>query len=83
MNEISSQKTDNNTNRLIVIEWITLAAVFVGCFFFLHNQITSINCSIEARMIAQEEIFNKRMIAQEQRTDRLYEMFIDLLKEKK
>lgn len=60
----------NYINRMIVFEWLSLAAIFVGCFFFLHNDIKNI----------QSEI-NSRMLAQEQRTDRLYEMFIDLIKE--
>lgn len=47
------------TSRLIIVEWITTIAVFVGCFAYLAAKIDR----------------------QSERTDRLYEMFIDLLKE--
>ncbi len=63
----SSQKA---THKLIITEWLTLSAVFVGCFFFLHTEIQNMNCQL-----------NLRIQSQEQRSDRLYEMFIDLIKE--
>ena len=67
------EETNNQSmNRLIIFEWLSLATIFVGCFFFLHNDIRNM----------QSEI-NSRMLSQEQRTDRLYDMFIDLLKEGK
>jgi len=59
-------------NRLVIGEWISLAAVFIGCFFFLYSEMKAIENRLDARMLSQE-----------QRTDRLYEMFIDLLKEKR
>lgn len=57
----------NSTNKLIITEWITLAAVFVGCFFFLHKEIQGIDSRLESRIQAQE-----------QRTDKLYEMFCSM-----
>lgn len=63
-------ENQSTTHRLIVTEWLTLSAIFVGCFFFLHTEIKALDCRIESRMQAQE-----------QRTDKLYEMFIDLVKE--
>jgi hypothetical protein len=48
-------------NRLIIVEWVSILAVFITCFAYLAHKIDR----------------------QSERTDRLYEMFIDLLKEKK
>ena len=58
--------------RLIVTEWLTLAGMLLACFYFLYSEMKSIDNRIEQRMVCLE-----------QRADRLYEMFIDLLKEKK
>lgn len=65
-------ENQNTTHKLIIMEWVTIIGVFIGCFLFLHSQISAIDCRLEARMLSQE-----------QRTDRLYEMFIDLVKERK
>jgi len=70
---------ENKTYRLVIAEWLTLAGVFLGCFYLLYSEMKSIDCRIEQRVISQEQ----RMLSQEQRTDRLYEMFIELVKEKK
>jgi hypothetical protein len=56
----------------MMFEWLSLAGMILGCFLFLHNQIDSLDQKME-RSISQQSV----------RTDRLYEMFIDLLKEKK
>lgn len=70
-------ENQSTTHKLIVTEWLTLAAIFVGCFFFLHTEITALDCRIESRIQLQES----RIQAQEQRSDRLYEMYVQALKE--
>ena len=47
-------------------EWLSTLAVFVACFLFLYNEMKTID---------------NRLERQSQRTDKLYEMFIDLIKE--
>lgn len=69
---MENMENHSTTNRLIIVEWLTLAAIFVGCFLFLHSEMKGINCNLQDRMLAQEH-----------RTDRLYEMFIELVKEKR
>lgn len=75
-------QTIEKTNRFISGEFLTLAGLFVSCFLFLHTEIKSIDSRIENRIQSQEQEHNARMIAQEQRADKLYEMFIELIKEK-
>ncbi len=58
---MTSSKEESKTYKLIIVEWITMIAVFLTCFCYLANKIEK-QCD---------------------RTDKLYEMFIDLLKEKK
>lgn len=55
-----------------VVEWAATIAVFLSCFLFLLHRIDAIETRQEAKF--QE---------QTQRTDRLYEMFYELLKESK
>jgi hypothetical protein len=64
------KENNTTTHRLIVTEWISIIGVFVACFFFLHTEIKGMECRIDARMLAQE-----------QRTDRLYEMWCETQKE--
>lgn len=65
-------ENQRTTHSLIVTEWLTLAGIVIACFFFLHSEVKAVNCSMQDRMLSQE-----------QRTDRLYEMFIDLVKDNK
>lgn len=57
---MTTQEIQKNT-RIILVEWISILAVFITCFAYLAHKIDR----------------------QSERTDKLYEMFIDLLKEKK
>ncbi len=59
---------ENRTQILIITEWVTILGTLIGFFFFINSQ------------IQQESI---RIDQQAARTDRLYEMFIDLIKESK
>ena len=63
--ELNTRKDIENsaskTSKLILVEWITTLAVFIGCFGYLAHKIDR----------------------QSDRTDRLYEMFIELVKEGK
>lgn len=58
--------------NLEIVEWVTTMGVFIACFLFLLRKIEGIETKQEARMQEQTA-----------RTDRLYEMFIDLLKEQR
>lgn len=49
-------------------EWATTIATFLICFMFLYSQINALDRKIDR---------------QSERTDKLYEMFIDLVKEVK
>ena len=69
----------NLTHRLIITEWLTLAGIFLGCFFFLHSEIRSLEAKQDSRLMAQEQ----RVDQMNMRTDQLYQMFVDLLKERK
>jgi hypothetical protein len=60
--------SENKTQFLIITEWITILGTLIGCFFFVNSHIQQ-----QASRIDQQTA----------RTDRLYEMFIDLLKENK
>lgn len=51
-----------------IMEMTTIIGVFLVCFMFLYNQIEKLDSKLEK---------------QAQRTDKLYEMFIDLLKDQK
>lgn len=53
------ENSASKTSKLILIEWITTIAVFIGCFGYLAHKIDR----------------------QSDRTDRLYEMFIDVKKD--
>jgi hypothetical protein len=63
-------KSTLKTHRLIIAEWATLLSVFLGCFIFLFYK-------IEKQAERTDHIFE----IQSNRSDRLYEMFIDLIKE--
>ena len=51
-----------------IVEMATIIGVFLACFIFLHNQIDRLDIKLEK---------------QNARTDKLYEMFIELIKENK
>jgi hypothetical protein len=55
-----------------IITLVSLSATFFGCFFLLYKEIKTL-----------EQCTRDEMKAQAARTDKLYEMFVDLLKEKK
>ena len=59
---------EKNISRWFFVEWASTLTVFVICFLFLYNQIQKLDDKVQR---------------QADRTDRLYEMFIDLLKEGK
>lgn len=61
-----------NRNWFVHAEWVVVFVTLMGGFYTIDNKIESQIHSI------REEI-----LAQSQRTDKLYEMFIDLVKETK
>ena len=63
---------ENKNYRAIIIEWATLAGIVLGCFYVLHSDIKNLENRMEQRMLSQEA-----------RTDKLYEMFIELIQKNK
>ena len=60
---------ENSLNvKLIIAEWLTLGSLLIGGILFLSNQI---------------HVFDQRMQLHDQRIDQLYQMFIDVVKERK
>lgn len=59
-------------NYQIFLEWVAIVTPSIVCFIFLHNQIAQFRSEVKTEMTQQSA-----------RTDRLYEMFIDLVKERK
>jgi hypothetical protein len=53
--------------RAVIIEWVTILTAVVACFAVLYSEIKGLDAKLER---------------QSHRSDRLYEMFIDLLKDK-
>lgn len=70
---------NQTTNRLVITEWLTLAALIIGCFIFNHNEMKDISDKLDQRLMSQENRKNQL----NQRTDDLYKTFIDLVKEGK
>lgn len=68
---------NQTTNKLVITEWLTLAGLIIGCFLFNHTQMQDIANKLDKRICAQEQRTNQL----NQRADDLYKMFIDLLKE--
>ena len=62
-----------------IMELASIIGVFLICFVFLHNQIRDLDSKMETRINQQSIALQKQC----ERTDKLYEMFVDLLKEKK
>lgn len=54
---------ESKTLKVVIFEWASLAALVIGCFMFLYNQIDGLDQKIDR---------------QSTRTDRLYEMFCSL-----
>lgn len=59
-------------HRTVLIEWISILGAVVTCFWILFSEIRSLDSKIDRNSEVQSA-----------RSDRLYEMFIDLLKETK
>ena len=57
-------------NWFVHVEWVVVLVTLLGGFY-----------TLDSRIDRQCERIDQRILAQEQRTDRLYEMFIDLVKE--
>ncbi len=57
------------------LQWISIVSPTVACFMFLWNEIKSLEAKLDRH--------SDRLDKQAERTDKLYEMFIDLLKAKK
>ncbi len=69
-----TQETTNlmamkKTARILIAEWISTITVFLVCFVFLFY-----------KMEKQSDKMDDRMSQQSARTDKLYEMFIEVVK---
>ena len=60
----------------IHVEWLALMITLIGSVYFLDSR-------FESKVQRVEERLDIRIDAQAERTDRLYEMFIDLIKEQR
>lgn len=60
-----SEKKSDAVHRTVIIEWITIITAIIACFTVQFTQIQNLDAKIEK---------------QSQRTDRLYEIIIDILK---
>lgn len=69
-NKIPRERGDSITPILVVVQWITTTILILWCFLSLSN-----------RLEVYSDYTDKLCEAQQYRTNRLYEMFIDLLKE--
>jgi hypothetical protein len=65
------------TQKLIIAEWATLLSVFIVCFLFLFYRIEK----LDDRCNQLHQDLTTVMQAQTERSDHLYEMFIELVKE--
>lgn len=61
-----------NLPQIFSVQWFSLAGIVIACFLFLFFQMQRMESRLESRMDQQAA-----------RSDRLYEMFIDLLKEQR
>lgn len=71
------------TTKLIITEWITILGVFIICFLFLFNRIERLDEKIEAIAASSDAKFqaqDAKFQAQTERSDKLYEIIIDMLK---
>lgn len=59
-------------NWLAHLEFIGLMVTILACFFMIHKDVRDIETRLDQRIQKESD-----------RSDRLYEMFIDLLKERK
>jgi hypothetical protein len=73
-------------NKITWFQWSTLAGIGIGAFIFLFNEIHGLESKMDNQTMAIQERIDQqsiRMDQQSERTDRLYQMFIDLLKDQK
>lgn len=56
-------------SKALLLEWMTIIGAVLTCFGILYSEIKGLDAKIERNTAAQSA-----------RSDRLYEMFIDLLK---
>ncbi len=60
-----------------ITELTSIIGVFLICFVFLHNQIRDLDTKMDTRINQQALAIQKQC----ERTDKLYEMFLDLRKD--
>ena len=72
-------KYKKNISKFLFFEWISSIAVFITCFLFLFYRIEKMDDNMKDIVKVQTERNDKF----NERTDKLYEMFIDLIRESK
>lgn len=65
------------TNKLIIGEGVAILCAMLTCFAWLHGQIQHQNDRLDQHIAVSQEA----IAAQSARSDQLYTMFYDLLKE--
>ena len=66
MTSTFNQPESHKIPKVLIVEWASILGVFLICFSFLFSEIRHLETKIDQ---------------QSARSDRLYEMFIDLIKE--
>lgn len=72
MDKAKIKEEIKKVDKVLLFEWLSMMTVFITCFLFLFYRIERVENNISE--------LNKSQCA---RTDHLYEMFIDLIKETK
>ncbi len=72
-------ETKGKLHRTVIIEWVSILTAIIACFGILYAEIKGLDGKIQN----QGDRLDRHTEIQSARADRLYEMFIDLLKETK
>ena len=76
----------DKANKFHIIEWLTTIGVIIGCFIWLLAKMENIESRMDGNIYLVQESINQQNIRidqQNSRSDQLYTMFIDLIKESK
>lgn len=75
-------KEESRTNWASHVEWLTLMITIIGSVYVIDNKIDRQISEVRAEVNIVRADLRAEMQAQTERTDRLYEMFIELIKQK-
>lgn len=77
---------ENKNTWFVHVEWVVVLITLLGGFYLLDGKIERQCCRIDAvqnQIVLSQIQFSERTDKISERSDRLYEMFIQLLKETK